>query len=420
MRHVIAFLLLLPASALSLAQGPHALTLADVDALVVSQGRAVQLARHAEEGAEADRVAAAVSPPPQLSFNALSIDPHNLGPKGAWNRYADSTLRVDKTIELGGKPELRVAGAEAGLKAARADVADAERAQRLAAASAYWDLKLAQRQLEISEEAARLADEYARVARRRELAGDLPRMEADKLQVEARKARNEVSVARLTLERSKGGLATLLGMEDDAAGLTAVDPWPPLRDPDLSAVSVEDRADVRAAMARVEQARQLFSLAKAQRTADVTVGVEFEHHPPDGNRLWGVGISMPIGVAARQEGPIRKAAVALADAELMLAQVRAQAGLERANAVAAVKDASERVQRHEGDLIPQARSVLASTEFARSRGALGMQDLLDARRTLHAAELDAEQAHAEFAKALAALAAARRTAVADDPSTLSR
>ena len=68
--------------------------------------------------------------------------------------------------------------------------------------------------------------------------------------------------------------------------------------------------------------------------------------------------------------------------------------------------------RYDHALLPQARQVADSSQFARDHGALSLQDLLDARRTLFAVRLETEQAHADFAKALAAL----REAAGDIPA----
>lgn len=416
MRLLIFSFLFLSSAGAAVADPARVLSLSEVNTLVESRNRVLESARRTADAAEADQLTAAVTPPPQLSLNTQSIDPHNLGAGGVWNRHVDTILRLEKTIELGGKADLRVAGAEAGVRASRADLRDAARQQRLAAIGAYWDLKLAQRQYAVAEEGLRLARESSRLAKLREKAGDLPRIDAQKLAVEAERANNDLASARLQVSQARANLAAVLALETEASTLAAGDPWP-AADVALPAQPDTDaRSDVIAARARVEQARQALQLARAQRTADVTVGVQYEHYPPDGNQLWGVGISMPIGVSGRQEGAVRHAALALNEAQAQLEQSRARARSDWEQAREAALVAAERATRHEHELIPQARAVLEAAQFARARGALALQDLIDAQRTLHAAELDAEQAHADHAKALAALAAATETDPLSPPS----
>jgi cobalt-zinc-cadmium efflux system outer membrane protein len=163
------------------------------------------------------------------------------------------------------------------------------------------------------------------------------------------------------------------------------------------------RPDVIAAQQRVEQAKSDLALAESQRKADVTLSVQFEHNPTVGNHLWGVGFAFPLGVDGRQDGPVTRALIAVDEAQSQLDKVRASALSDRAVQRAALTAALERVKRLETQLLPQAREALKGAEFARQQGALGLQDVLDARRALHDAELDAASAHADAAKAWAAL-----------------
>jgi cobalt-zinc-cadmium efflux system outer membrane protein len=64
--------------------------------------------------------------------------------------------------------------------------------------------------------------------------------------------------------------------------------------------------------------------------------------------------------------------------------------------------ATERVGRFEGMLLSEARRAAEAAEFAYRNGAIGVMDLLDARRTLRATQVDAAAARNEYAKALSA------------------
>jgi cobalt-zinc-cadmium efflux system outer membrane protein len=66
----------------------------------------------------------------------------------------------------------------------------------------------------------------------------------------------------------------------------------------------------------------------------------------------------------------------------------------------------DRVDRFDTQLLAFARKAAEASEFAYKRGALGVMDLLDARRSLNATQLDAAAAHADYAKAFAAWRAA--------------
>ncbi|MBN9342214.1 MAG: TolC family protein, partial [Comamonadaceae bacterium] len=66
---------------------------------------------------------------------------------------------------------------------------------------------------------------------------------------------------------------------------------------------------------------------------------------------------------------------------------------------AALASAAQRADGYEGGIVPRARQVAQSAELAYAKGAIGLTDLLDARRTLRATLLEAIGAQADYAKA---------------------
>ncbi len=373
--------------------------------------RDVLMARRAVDGAQADVQTASVTPAPQLSLLSQAINTQNLGHGSAWSRPVDTILRLDTTMERGGKRAQRERQAQAGLLASQWDQAQALRAQQVAVAQAYWDLKLAQVQHETAALDARVAEEGRQVAQLRLKNGDLSSLEATRLSLEADRALNETDQTLAQLSQAQWALAQLLAL-DQQPELQALDPWPtsqPLPQLAETPADAEDaswlvsRADVQAARQRLAQADAALALVQAQRTSDVTWSVQFEHNPPAGSHLWGVGVAFPLGMDARQDGPERRALVAQADAQALLDKTQADAVAERARLKASLAAAARRIERFDAQLLPQAKEAVKAAEFARQQGALSLQDVLDTRRLAHAAELDAAQAHADHAKALAAL-----------------
>lgn len=64
------------------------------------------------------------------------------------------------------------------------------------------------------------------------------------------------------------------------------------------------------------------------------------------------------------------------------------------------------MERFRSSLLDEARRAAEGAEFAYRHGAIGVTDLLDARRTYHAIRIEAATAQADYAKALAAWQAA--------------
>ncbi|WP_197042313.1 TolC family protein, partial [Sandarakinorhabdus oryzae] len=170
----------------------------------------------------------------------------------------------------------------------------------------------------------------------------------------------------------------------------------------------QQRPDVAAAQARLEQARHLLAGARALRTPDISVGVQFENQPlPIGvGSSVGFGLSVPLQIGTRYSGEIGVANAALGDAEATAQKALAQATAEIAAARSQLASASQRRQQLESELAPAARTAASTAEFAWRRGALALTDLLDARRALAAAELGLIDARRDEAVASARLIAA--------------
>ena len=100
---------------------------------------------------------------------------------------------------------------------------------------------------------------------------------------------------------------------------------------------------------------------------------------------------------------------ALDTAKENLARTRAAAEADVSTALAALKGAAERVRRNRDELLVAAEKAAAAAEYAYKNGAVGVIDMLDARRTLRATRLDALAALADFSKALASWRAATET-----------
>ncbi|TXH04810.1 MAG: TolC family protein [Nevskiaceae bacterium] len=362
-------------------------------------------ARGALAGARADRLTAGERPNPTLSFNSSSYNLRNgLGSGDAWHKRLDSILRVDQTIERGNKRGLRLDATAAGIDGAESDYRELVRQLRLAVAGAYYDLLRAQQRLDLSQQLAELQHQTEAAARRRLEAGDIAESDLARIRVESARADSDVQNAQADLESARIALAHLMGCSSDAT-LAASTAWPnPQAEWPLTATAtdVAARPDVLAAAARTRQAHAMARLAEAQRTRDITVGLQYEHFPPDGQNLLGAGFSVPLFLFNRYEGEIARAHADAETADAAERQARADAQADVAQALSAVRHAAERARRARSDLLPLSEKAAAAMDYAYAHGAAGLEDLLDARRGLRAARLEALDAQADYAKALTA------------------
>lgn len=387
------------------------LSLAAADDLVARCNRDVAASRLAVSAAEADLRVAMQRPNPNLTLGASNLNPHaGLGAGPLRDKTFDSSVRVDQLVERGGKAELREAQARSLVAAARADAAEQVRAQRLAMRTSFFDLAAAQERVRLQLEFRDLALQSADASNRRLEAGEVSRAEANRFRLDAARAANDARQAQADRERARLDLAKLLGAESSAPDLEVRIEWPD-QEPALPAGGL--RPDVAAAHRRLDAALAGRALARSIATRDVTLAAQADRWPVSETNIQGTGISytlsvsVPLHVRHANEG---EAARGQADFDAAQAQVqRAEASADAEARVAEVdwRAARERRERVEREVRPLAREVADAAEFAYRRGATGVLDLIDARRSLKAVELDEVQALADTSKAWARLAAAR-------------
>jgi cobalt-zinc-cadmium efflux system outer membrane protein len=397
-----------------------ALSLAEAERMMLARNREIQAARRAQEAARADTVIAGQAPNPTLSLQTLNINQQRgIGPGGIRDKSVDTSVRIDQLIERGEKRELRQAAAQRIEAASDADFADIRRQQRLVLRNAYYDLALAQEKSAVLADTAGLFARSLDAAELRLKAGDISATELARLKVDALRAINDARAAEADLARAQLALFYIVGSGDptqpgavviNPLAIRAADAWPqPDSDPVPTGVSqdvIEKRPDVQAAQARVEAFERSRELARRLRTRDISVGVQFEHFPngpTDGTgNSYGVGISIPLFLRHAYGGEIRRAEVDYDAARDSLERVRAVAAGELGRAASDLKSSADRVRRYSGGLLTQAKRAADAAEYAYKNGAIGIMDLLDARRTLRAIQIDAVTAQSDYAKALAA------------------
>src|SRR6266700_1222899 len=393
-----------------------ALSLVQAEQLLRSRNRELQAARRTLEAAQANTLSAAARPNPTLSLGVGAINPSAGVGSGPWrDRTVDSSIRIDQVIERGDRRELRMDNARSLEAASAEDFSDTFRQQRLALRAAYYDLLLAQDKGDIARDTTSRFEGSLRAAELRLKAGDIARADVARLRVDALRAQNDARAAEADLRRAQLALGYLIGVEAQAGAIQAVDAWPTVADAGEGGVTdelIERRPDVRAARKRVEAAQSARELARSLRTRDVSVGMQYDHYPVNPayalgsgagtGSSYGVFVSMPFFARYRYEGEIQRAEVDYNAALEALDKARAQAQAEFSRALSDLESAGERMRRHDESLLVEAKKAADSAEFAYKNGAIGVMDLLDARRTLRAIQIDAASTRNDYAKALSA------------------
>lgn len=404
---------LLPANAAENAPSTAlSLTLQQALQIAVTDNRDIRLSRLALDTAGAMRTAAAAAPNPTLTIQTVNINPKlGIGSGKLRDKTVDSTWRIDQLIERGGKREYRSENARYLELAARHDATDTERQTRITVSAAYFDLLAAQQKLRLLQETRKLFGQTQAAADQRKKAGDIAGADAARIRVDALRSENDMRQAQADLLHAQSHLINLLSLRISPAALTATDNWPATTLPATLELentlqqAIGSRPDVQSAQAKLDAALAAKKLALAARTRDVSVGVQFEHYPTSATNTqgsgnsYGVSVQIPLFARYEYQGEIRAAEIAVDSAREMLEKTREAAAQELRGLWESASSAQDILQRLTSQVQPAARQSADAAEFAFKNGALGVMDVLDARRVFRATEIDTINAQSDFAKA---------------------
>ncbi|MDY7537454.1 TolC family protein [Undibacterium sp. 5I1] len=389
------------------------LTLQQALEYALQHNRDLKLGNIAIDTASAMKTIASAPPNPMLTLQTAGINPKlGIGAGKPKDKTVDSTIRVDQLIERGGKRDLRIENAGYLETAAHQDWHDVRRQTKQIVSAAYFDLIAAQHKLRIANETRDLFSITQAAAEKRKKAGDIAGADAARIRVDALRAENDARQAASDLLHAQTNLISLLGLTVSANSVHAVDDWPAQILPEVQDkldLVIQKRPDVLAAKARLDAALAARKLALAARTRDISVGVQFEHYPvsasnPQGSgNSFGIGVQIPLFTRYEFQGEIRVAESAVDAANESLEKTKEAARNELVLLIESAQASKEMTARFQGELLSAARNSAEAAEFAFKNGALGVMDVLDARRTYRAIEMDAINAQADFAKVQAAL-----------------
>jgi len=394
---------------------PQKLSLAQSYQIAEQRNYDLRLSAVAVDNANAAAGIASQAPNPTLTVQTFGINPRTgIGAGSLRNKTVDTTIRADQLIERGDKRALRMESAEHFQHAARKDLEETRRQMRIGVAQAYYDVMAAEKKFTIAQDNAALYDISVAAAQKRQKAGDIAGADVARLQVDAGRARNDAAQAESDIARTRQALALLLGLTSQAAQIRLADDWPEIRFDTLAMPEflIDRRADVAAAQSRLAATLSARKLALASRTRDVLVGLQYEHYPASAANLqgsgnsFGVSVQIPLFVRHQFEGEIRAAEAAVDAARANLDKTRELARAELMGSWEGARLAYGRIKRYDDSLLAAAKKSADAAEFAFSHGALGVMDVLDARRTYRAIQIDALTARADFAKSLVAWQAA--------------
>jgi cobalt-zinc-cadmium efflux system outer membrane protein len=362
-----------PASAETDDAGASGLTLEQAVAATMENSPDLNVINFNARLSEAEMLAAAVFPNPELKFEYENFD------------EPEKTLTIGYLLEIGGKRALRmdVAATAAELASVERDAARVELIYKTA--TAFIDVLAAQENLRIAMEKEKLANHVYEISRERADAGRVSPLEVITAEIKQRNARLEMQQAEDALLIARTILAAMWGGSpvDFKTAAGAFDRIQPIPSLDALSAAINGSPMIQVKQSEIKVAENSLRLEKRNRIPDLSISGGVKKADASDDTIYIVGVSLPIPLFDRNQAGVSRAAGELARGFAALAAEKNRLSKDLAIAYQTLKTAYQQANTIQTDILPSAQNVLAGIQEGYQEGEFSFLDMLEAQSTLY-------------------------------------
>ena len=344
---------------------------------------------------KAQEITAHLRPNPDFTLTAdgTQITPSH----GVWQPFAGTFVSpgVSYLFERRNKRGLRYEAARQGTAIGAAQSSDSERTLLFNLRTAFAGILQAKAVLRLANDNLQYYDKVLKVSRDRFQAGDIARIDLDRLELQRLQYESDLQNAEVNLRTTKINLLALLddrrpvesfdidGAFDFREDLLPVDNY--------RKEAVDARPDLRAAVLTVKQAETNYKLAEANGSADPTVGVWFTHNGsfnnPDAVNTIGASVSIPLRIFDRNQGEKLRTKIDISRNEKLRQGVETQVYSDVDSAYATLNSNINLLKPYKRQYLEQAVRVRDTVFFSYQHGGASLLDFLNAESEYRTVEL---------------------------------
>jgi cobalt-zinc-cadmium efflux system outer membrane protein len=342
------------------------------------------------EESKAQEITAFLRPNPTLGILADQIDPFPGGPSHGPFAYLLSTATVNYLHERQHKRELRLESAKQATDITVSGQSDLERTLLFALRSSFVGILQAKAVRKIARDNLDYWDHVLSISRDRFQAGDLARIDLDRLELLRVQFEADVQMADVNLRTSKIALLTLLNDRTpvdqfDVMGLFEYhDRLGPVEDFRQSAQ--ENRPDLKAALQTVIKAKTDHKLAVANGSTDPILQADVGRNPPI-DAYFGVGVNIPLRVFDRNQGEKLRTQLDIDRTQKLADATQAQVFSDVDSAYATVNSTLILLRPYKEKYLQQAVNVRETVRFSWEHGGASLLDFLNAEQDYRGVQL---------------------------------
>jgi len=322
---------------------------------------------------------------PNPTFTA-SVD--QLHPWKSSHAYVDTLpiVSLSYLFERRHKRQLRLESAQKGTAIAISQLADEQRDLLFSLRSAFVQVLQQKAILELAKENLSYYDRVLQVSNDRFKAGDIARIDLDRLQLQRVTFESDVETAEVNVRTAKIQLLMLLNDRTHVEQFDVVGPFDfseqisPLEE--FRRIALETRPDLRAVVQSIDQARTNHRLAEANASTDPTIGVDFGRNTSfqAGYETYvGLSVSIPLRIFDRNQGERLRTQLDILRNERLRDASEASVYSDVDSAYATLNSTLILLRPYKAKYLQQAVTVRDIVTFSYERGGASLLDFLQAQ-----------------------------------------
>ena len=337
---------------------------------------------------KAQEITAYLRPNPDLNVttDGTQVSRYN----GVWQPFAGTqfTSGVSYLHERQHKRELRRDSARESTAVSESTYSDQERSLLFNLRNAFVQVLQAKATLANARANLDYWDRELEVNRKRFRAGDLARVDLNRLELQRIQFQTDSETALVNLRTAKIQLLTLLNDRTpidqfDVAGTydfnEALQPLPAFRD-----LALATRPDLRAAVQSIQLAKINHQLAIANGSSDPTFSTWWSHNPsfnnPYANETLGAGVNIPLRIFDRNQGEKARTQIEVGRNEQLSNAVQAGVLSDVDSAYWTLVQALDLLKPYKETYLPLAEDNRNRISIAFRNGGASLLDFLDAEK----------------------------------------
>jgi cobalt-zinc-cadmium efflux system outer membrane protein len=345
---------------------------------------------------KAQEITAHLRPNPDFT---LTADGTQISPSHrVWQPFAGTFVSpgVSYLFERRNKRGLRYEAAKQGTAIGAAQSSDTERALLFNLRTAFVGILQAKAVLRLAHDNLEYYDKILKVSRDRFQAGDIARIDLDRLELQRLQYESDLQNAEVNLRTTKINLLALLDDRrpvdsfDVEGAFDFRDDLLPLDD--YRKEALDARPDLRAALLTVKQAETNYKLAEADGSTDPTIGLWFTHNGsfnnPDALNTIGASVSIPLRIFDRNQGEKLRTKIDISRNEKLRQGVETQVYSDVDSAYATLNSNINLLKPYKRQYLEQAVRVRDTVFFSYQHGGASLLDFLNAESEYRSVELN--------------------------------